>query len=820
MLNFGILGLNARNLNYIKQFNPRKSIRLADNKFKTKEFLDERGLPVPRTLALINNRSQLLQFDFGSLHSDHFVIKPNKGSRWRGIFVTTLIRTDETTPTVESSMGFIDKILYRGISFFPYLFKVGDTVMNDLEFKKKLIGILDGQYSLQNSSDTILVEEKLEPGEGFEKFCEWGLADIRVIVFNLVPVVAMVRVPTKYSWGKANLSQGGIGLGIEVGTGIIRSMQFKGELYDREFPAEFAHYKGKKMPFWDDILSYSSRIQYFINIGYLALDRVITDKGPKLLEVNARAGLEVQKITQTTLGNILNKIEDLSIRTPEKWIEIAKTLFSWGRHSDLATSKILYLSQPAKLNIQEDGKTKETLDVVAFVNTGKQRAYASKKILAHLQKNSEIVLDLFQSEIKLRHLKLYSDRTLHGNTIVLGQQAIAQYYVKPQHKSYATFHIFNADAIKESELEILQQIDLQVHQINKKLNLGRILKPVNFLDEFDTFLIRHGAYNPQFRYKFPADEELLFIKKQLTSINKKYFSSWILKSSFSHLFKEKIQEHLVKLDLIQAYKKQDVSAIQEHNIELFGKLNVGLVKESEHHLVNYERFDRKKLGRLLNTEQIKQRIRLHLIRKEIFNVKLETSTTIISRIAIGISKNIRIKLLANTSFREKDLDAIIAHEIDTHLVRYLNGTAKGWNILSSGTGFYLQDEEGLAIYQSMQVMENYFDYFENLNIYKKYHLINQATNYSFQQLVELIGQLENKKPSKQTYKNLFKTALKLKRGIKDTSMTGVVYMKDKVYLDGYTKVKKRVENGWDIDNLLVGKIKIEDLKYLGIGKSK
>jgi hypothetical protein len=36
------------------------------------------------------------------------------------------------------------------------------------------------------------------------------------------------------------------------------------------------------------------------------------------LEINARAGLEVQKVTNTPLEKILKKIEDLNIQDPEK----------------------------------------------------------------------------------------------------------------------------------------------------------------------------------------------------------------------------------------------------------------------------------------------------------------------------------------------------------------------------------------------------------------------------------------------------------------------------------------------------------------------
>jgi len=61
---YSILGINKRNLAYIKKLNPQKNIRLADNKHKTKLFLEQRGIPVPKTYAYITDRKQLLDFDF------------------------------------------------------------------------------------------------------------------------------------------------------------------------------------------------------------------------------------------------------------------------------------------------------------------------------------------------------------------------------------------------------------------------------------------------------------------------------------------------------------------------------------------------------------------------------------------------------------------------------------------------------------------------------------------------------------------------------------------------------------------------------------
>ncbi|MCA9378536.1 hypothetical protein KC711_06715 [Candidatus Peregrinibacteria bacterium] len=76
--------------------------------------------------------------------------------------------------------------------------------------------------------------------------------------------------------------------------------------------------RDKAIPFWDDILLFSAQVQAYTKLGYLALDWVITKNGPKLLEINARAGLEIQNVNLVPLDSRLRKIEDIKILTPEK----------------------------------------------------------------------------------------------------------------------------------------------------------------------------------------------------------------------------------------------------------------------------------------------------------------------------------------------------------------------------------------------------------------------------------------------------------------------------------------------------------------------
>lgn len=99
------------------------------------------------------------------------------------------------------------------------------------------------------------------------------------------------------------------------------------------------------LPFWDLILLYSSQIQHYTNLGYLALDWVITEDGPKLLEMNARAGLEVQNANLIPLKSRLRQVADLKVTSPEKGVEIARTLFQSEPTFLVSREEFLFLEE-------------------------------------------------------------------------------------------------------------------------------------------------------------------------------------------------------------------------------------------------------------------------------------------------------------------------------------------------------------------------------------------------------------------------------------------------------------------------------------------
>ncbi len=820
MFDFGILGNNARNLLYIKKFNDKKWIRLANNKLQTKDFLVERWIPFAKTYAIISNRKELYEFDFAYLPKKNFVVKPNQWSKWQWVYIVKYIPEEAWTDDSPDVHTFkhttifqklwlkIKRIFLQEFSDHSHSghYQIGDEVLTDQWFRRRLIDILDGKFSMTLWGDKIIVEEKLIAGELFKEYCEFWLADIRVIVFNLVPVATMIRVPTTVSGGKANLAQWGLGLGIEVGSGKITSLLRKKKIYSQKFPKRFSHFQNKKIPYRNDILFLSAKVQYFVNLWYLALDRVITNEWPKLLEINARAWLEVQKVSDTRLKKILDKIEDLKVTDPEKWVEIAKSLFTPEKSNILWQSKLLYLSQYGKFIIKEK-EEEEQIDVIVEVDLNKWWNYMSQRLFDKIKENKrERYLDLYENDIVLKKSKFSIMERLADNKIILGNKTASHYLIKPIHKTFDTVDIINPRYIDPLEAAELHVIDQKVERLNKKLNLSARLRPVNYFSELDKFITLHGKYNPIFKYKRPTEEKLQQTKQDIDHLQAQLQK---LNSPFKQLFVEKLEELELRRNLILAYSKQDLDKIAFYNKALFGDFDDELLKIAKEKVFAIKEDNQSLLGEPLKLSDIEKKIEKYLADKKIYGIDIVFSYTNLSRISVIMGKEIKISISKHGIFREKELDSILAHEVDTHLVRYLNGLKSWWNILKSGTAHYLKDEEWLAIYNASNILPQEY---EKDSIYKKYYLVREAQNYDFKRTFELIKFMY---PEKEI-ESLFKWVLRIKKWIITTATVHpwTVFFKDKLYLEGYYTIKELIDTGRFNDKIYKGKLKITDLDYV------
>lgn len=815
MLDFWILGMNARNLDYIKKFNPKKGIRLANDKHKSKQFLSDRWIPVPKTYDLITNRKDLYQYDFSTIPADEFIVKPTQWSRWRWIYrVKPLDQHPEWHGYLDVSWSRFDKFFGAESPYTDQRYKVSGEIIHDNALRRYMVDILDGKNSMNRWNDRILLEELIVPWSGFELFCEHGLADIRVIVFNLVPVAAMLRVPTQMSGGTANLDRWGLWLWVNVSTGKVQSMFQHDKIYKDDFPEEFAAFQDKQISYRSDILLYSSKIQYFANLWYLALDRVITDEWPKILEINARAGLKFQLAGALPIKHRLNKIKDMKIVDPEKGVEIAKTLFTPQRWQLISSSKVIYLSQHGKLKKTttewEKSWDKEILDVIVDVDIKRQRTTVGSEVYKFLnRKDNKFTLELVDSHITFKDFSHKLSKKTEPNTIVLGRDLAQDYYLKPIKKVFTTQHVISNKNLIEHEIDKLHILDEKLFNLGKTLNLSRILKPTNYLSELDNFITRNGHYNPKFEYNRPSDKKLHSVHNQIRALQEKYFDySDGLKSNFAKLFMDKTEELIQKHDLVVAYKQQKYRDILVANQKLYGTLDEDYVKQSKWMVFEHENED-VTLWREIRSLEIKEYILSYLKQQWYTWVQVIFDSQSTARLTVArTSKNIVIKIKQWAVFGERDLKATLAHEIDVHVRRWMNGVQSGWHILRNGTAHFLADEEWLAVIEWNKYLPE--DYVKKW-MYYKYYLLSQTWKKDFAYLAGLLRSLREA-----TLRQSFNGALRLKRWIQNTGYISewALNYSWKVYLDGFKKANYRIASWWDPEDLMLGKVKIGDLKFI------
>ncbi len=312
-----ILGMNARNLVFIRPHNPGSAVKIANNKLATKERLLAAGLPTAQLYGTIHSRKELFSFDWSTLPSS-CVIKPNLGLGGGGIVI--LYGKDKQN---------------RWIS-------AGEETLSTDDLRRHVSNILDGNYSMSNVPDIAYFEERLRLSEGFKHIAYKGVPDIRVLVFNSVPVMAMLRLPTKESQGKANMQIGGIGVGIDLVTGITTFAASKKAGPVTVHPDFNTPLQGIQIPDWDNILRISVEATRAIGLGYAGVD-IVFDKqyGPVVLEVNGHPGIEIQNANQLTLRDRLERVSGLIINSTAKGLRVSKQLFGHDHEEEEIHAKVL-----------------------------------------------------------------------------------------------------------------------------------------------------------------------------------------------------------------------------------------------------------------------------------------------------------------------------------------------------------------------------------------------------------------------------------------------------------------------------------------------
>jgi alpha-L-glutamate ligase-like protein len=316
-----ILGLNARTQLFSYPFNNSLGRTISASKVRTKKRLFDAGVPVPNIFVKFGGPKKIVKFDWKSL-PESFALKPSKGLGGEGIIVVKKKVKAEDKRWKLGPLVFSKKVSGGAAWITTQKNKVTEE-----DLKLHVLDILEGAYSVGNIPDIAFIEEYVGRHRAFRKYAFRGTPDIRVIVFNRVPVMAMLRLPTKESGGRANLHQGAVAVGIDMATGVTTKAYWHGR-YIRYKPEGKKKLHGIRIPMWNRILEIAIEAGDAASLGYYGADVVLhPDKGPMILELNYQPGLSIQLANAAGLRKRLDRVEDMKVTSPEHGVKIARALF-------------------------------------------------------------------------------------------------------------------------------------------------------------------------------------------------------------------------------------------------------------------------------------------------------------------------------------------------------------------------------------------------------------------------------------------------------------------------------------------------------------
>jgi alpha-L-glutamate ligase-like protein len=290
----GILGINNRVGRYILRYNQRKFYPFVDDKSKTDHLLANTNIRMPKIYKLVESHGDLKNLEFTLDAYPSFVLKPASGSQGNGIIVITDTIYNEKNQKV-------------------YVRSSGKHMsLNEINYH--ISSILSGLYSLSGRPDKAIIQQKLTSSAVFNDYSYGGIPDIRVITFMGYPIMAMVRLPTKGSQGRANLHQGAVGCGLDIMTGkVVNAVCLDKPITTH--PDTNSIFTNLQIPNWKEILLLASRVYEVSKLGYMGVDIVLdASDGPMLLEMNARPGLSIQLANQ---AGLVGRLEYISEHAPK-----------------------------------------------------------------------------------------------------------------------------------------------------------------------------------------------------------------------------------------------------------------------------------------------------------------------------------------------------------------------------------------------------------------------------------------------------------------------------------------------------------------------
>ncbi|MBN2802912.1 MAG: DUF1704 domain-containing protein [Deltaproteobacteria bacterium] len=362
-----------------------------------------------------------------------------------------------------------------------------------------------------------------------------------------------------------------------------------------------------------------------------------------------------------------------------------------------------------------------------------------------------------------------------------------------------TFHVLGT----KRPTGAVWQVDKALQDINSRFNFLLSINPVGSRSLWHNFKKSNFEIIPTFRYR-PLALDTSLLKRALFQIPVERVED----PSLAHLFNEK-QEELDRQITMLADRGSSKFLLGSH--QLFGQITGSLVRSAEEILERVHERDGEEgecdgdgtRGEEKSTNAnspISTRKFMELITKELDWYKqqypqMNTTVRHTEDLMVGLMVS-NGELLLQPGFKTtaRRADALIQHEIGTHMVTWANGAAQPLGQLRAGLASYEELQEGLAVMAEYLVGGLTPDRLRTLaaRVLAAHSILDGATfvdtfrflcRYGFQT------------------KAAFSITLRIYRG--------GGYIKDCIYLRGFEKLLRFLQAGGDVKTLYTGKFALK-----------
>jgi len=327
--------------------------------------------------------------------------------------------------------------------------------------------------------------------------------------------------------------------------------------------------------------------------------------------------------------------------------------------------------------------------------------------------------------------------------------------------------------------EPVLEADRTLHTIMKEVPFSRHLNPLNAAEARRQF--QAGAEAPPFRYLPLRGADRLLRRLDVAEPSRDHPAGRIVGECFD----------ATRL-LIRALR--DRSATAFHDLAMHG----GWYPDAATLRLSFpdERDDPHPVSVAPST--VVRRLREALLERNLRSWRVEEDTVMAARVLVDGAKRM-LRVNPNASFRARDLERLVVHEIDVHAMRSANGALQELRCFESGLPGSLGTEEGLAM-----VSEEVTGWASPGVLNRQVEVvraIDRARTLGFRELHTQIADRLGQHLA-------WGICVRIKRGLARPGQPGV-YAKDSVYLTGRMKVRAWLEAGGDIADLYVGKVAVD-----------